>query len=69
MQPPTLFSFFFLQSQGLRAAESRTVSPHQLQPLLGTKATVTGSRVVVALISHGWSSWEMVCTTSLMGWP
>ncbi|XP_061272839.1 zinc transporter ZIP5 isoform X5 [Bos javanicus] len=58
-----------LQSQGLRAQGSRTASPQQSQPLLGTKATVTGTRVVVAPTSRGWSSWETVCTTSLMGWP
>ncbi|XP_043302600.1 zinc transporter ZIP5 isoform X3 [Cervus canadensis] len=58
-----------LQSQGLRAQEGRTASPQQSQPLLGTKATVTGAQVVVAPTSRGWSSWETVCTTSLTGWP
>lgn len=58
-----------LQSQKLRAAVSKPASPYRPQPPLGTKATVMGTRVAVVPTSRGWSSWETVCTTSLMGWP
>lgn len=55
---------FLPQSQRFRA-RGRTARPHQLQSLLGTEATVMRTRVVA--VSHGWSSWETACTTSLMG--